>query len=92
MRALKREGREWVDAELRHAGYAIRHADVAAGIHSQLLYRFVLQPGARVELLPAVYRLERGDMLDAAHLLNEPRGDEPLKTTTNHTCSFNARW
>ena len=99
---LSRESRDWVQAELLHAGggdalgRAIRAADVAARIHVTLLRLFAavgdpLGPplesnaaaavrgdprGARVLLHPAVYALE-GDEHNEAHLVNEPRGEEP---------------
>ena len=57
-------------------GRGIRPADVAAGIHVALLRRFAAEPGVRVLLHPAVYELE-GDEQNAAHLHNEPRGEEP---------------
>ena len=83
VRALNRQGRQWVEAELLHAGgedalgRAIRAADIASGIHVALLRRFAAVPGARVLLYQAVYELE-GDVGNEQHLLNVPRGDLPL--------------
>ena len=41
-----------------------------------LLHHFASVPGARLVLAPAMYRLVRRDEENAAHLLNEPRGEE----------------
>ena len=54
-------------------GRGIRAADVVAGIHAQLLYRFAAVPSARVLLAPAVYALVPRDVWNAAHVLNELR-------------------
>ena len=60
---LNRESRDWVKAELLHAGggdvmgRGIRAADVTAGIHVALLQRFAAVPGSRVLMHPAVYAL-----------------------------------
>jgi len=70
------ECRDWVQAELLHAGggealgRGIRAADVAAEIHVALLQIFAAVPGARVLLRPAAYVLMAGDERNAAHLLN----------------------
>jgi len=83
VRTLNKEGKQWVDDELLHAGgggalgRGVRAADVVAGIHVALLHRFAAVPGTRVQLMPAVYELVAGDEEDAAHLLNGLRPAHP---------------
>jgi len=74
VRTLNREGRDWVDAEFMHVGWTMRPVDMP--IRARLLRHFVCVEGARVVLPAAVYALE-GDTRNAAHLLNEPRGEQP---------------
>ena len=86
VRTLNTECRGWCDAELLHCdaaagGLTMRPADLAAdlaaGIQRRLLHHFVRIEGARIVLRKAMYVLERGDEQNAAHLLNEPRGEKP---------------